>query len=110
MLYYCQDCNARFEAPKEGENEVLCLQCPKCKSYRVDGKPADMPRFDGYGQARKFEEKLGALIQEHKICRSNAKDWIVFSRTLISGLAIIATAAGYFFPLTKQEKQAGGSR
>ena len=50
---------------------------------------ADKHTFDGYSEAEKIDNIIAALMFQFPIDRSNFREWLIFSRTISSGLHII---------------------
>lgn len=50
-------------------------------------------KLNGYAEARFYEGAVGSLMKKHPPSNENAKEWLAFCRTVISGLQLLEKAA-----------------
>ena len=50
-------------------------------------------KFDGYKEARLFEGATSGLLKSNPPNKRNAKEWLAFCRTLVTGLQLIEDVA-----------------
>ena len=49
--------------------------------------------LDGYKEALRLEGKMSGLIRSNPPNKGNAKEWLAFCRTLVTGLKLIEASA-----------------
>jgi len=49
--------------------------------------------MEGYKEAEKFDALLTTLVKKHSIRPGNAKEWLSFTRTVVTGLEVLEKAA-----------------
>ena len=45
--------------------------------------------MDGYKEAEKFDALLNKLVKEQSIRPGNAREWLAFTRTVVTGMQIV---------------------